>query len=78
MHEVINPTILLIIPHRFEEFTIKVGGCLDIFLHIITFTRAMSGSTYLSPWYINLLQMIRGSIGQVFIKQGTILFVMAL
>jgi hypothetical protein len=68
MHEVISPTILLIMPHIFAECTINIGRCLDIFLHIITFTRAMFGSAYLTPWYSSLLQGVRGSIGQVFIK----------
>jgi hypothetical protein len=78
MDEFISPTILLIMPHRFAECTIKIGRCLDIFLHIITFTRAMHGFAYLAPWYSSLLQGVRGSRGQVLIKQGTMIFVMSL
>jgi hypothetical protein len=42
-------TIFLIMPHRFTECAVNVGRCLDIFLHVITFARAMSISTYLAP-----------------------------
>jgi hypothetical protein len=36
-------------PHKFTECAVKIGRCLDIFLHVVAFTRAMPISTYLAP-----------------------------
>jgi hypothetical protein len=61
MHEIVTPIILLVMPHRFTECAVNIGTCLDIILHIITFSRVMSSSTYLTQGYNNLLQRIRCS-----------------
>jgi hypothetical protein len=49
MHEVISPTIPIIMPHRLTECEIQICGCLNIFLHVIALTRAMSILAYLAP-----------------------------
>jgi hypothetical protein len=78
MHEIIIPTILLIMSHILAECAENIGRCMDIFLHIITFTRAMSSSTYLAPRYNSLLQRTRCFRGQIFMKYGTMTLVMDL
>jgi hypothetical protein len=49
MHEIVSPTIPIIMSYRLIECTVQICRCLNILLHVVALTREMSVSAYFAP-----------------------------